>query len=83
MIAEIISTCASSSVPISVTEMLHIVKISDKSIFVGLFADVVKTADKPVRYGENNKYSYSEKPESVRCGEDRYINIYYTVSDII
>lgn len=63
--------------------MLHIVKIPDKSVFAGLFADVVKTADKPVRYGENNKYSYSEKPKYVRCGADRYINIYFIVSDII
>ena len=78
--ADIISTCASSSVPISVRVMFRSAENGCKSKFIGLALDTIKTADKPVRYGKNNKYSYTDKLKHIGQGIERTVNIYCALS---
>ncbi|MDE6672469.1 MAG: hypothetical protein K2K16_09765 [Ruminococcus sp.] len=59
--------------------MFHSAENGYESGFVGLAVDAIKTADKPVRYGNNNKYSYTDKPKHIGQGFERTINIYCTL----
>ena len=60
--------------------MFRSVENGCKSGFVGLAVDAIKTADKPVRYGKNNKYSYTDKPKHIGQGIERTVNIYCVLS---
>ena len=59
--------------------MFHSAGNGCKSRFLGLAVDAIKTADKPVKYGKNNKYSYTDKPKHIGQGSERTINIYCTL----
>ena len=78
MIADIISICASSSVPREASEMFH----STNPAFCGLLVHSLKTSDKVLKYGENNRVDFSEHPTVVKRGSVRTINIYAAVPDV-
>lgn len=61
--------------------MLHSAENGCKPEFIGLALDVIKTTDKPVKYGENNKYSYTDKPKRIGQGSERIVNICCALSD--
>ncbi|MDE7363959.1 MAG: hypothetical protein K2N27_03580 [Ruminococcus sp.] len=67
--------------PTSVKVMFYSAENGCKSGFVGLAVDAIKTADKPVKYGKNNKYSYTDKPKHIGQGFERIVNIYCALSD--
>ena len=77
-----ISKCASSSVPREASEMFHSANSAQNSAFRGLWVYSLKTLDKVLKYGENNKVDFSEHPTVVKRGSVRTINIYAAVPDV-
>ena len=50
--------------------------------FCGLWVHSLKTSDKVLKYGENNRVDFSEHPTVVKRGSVRTINIYAAVPDV-
>lgn len=63
-------------------EMFHISKSAENPYFDGFLLHTLCTADKVLRYGENNQFDFSEQPAVVQRGEKRTINIYAAVPDV-
>lgn len=63
-------------------EMFHISKSAKNPYFDGFLLHTLCTADKVLRYGENNQFNFSEHPAVVQRGEKRIINIYAAVPDV-
>lgn len=59
--------------------MFHFPKSSEQPLFMGFWMGGFMTADKPVRYGENNHYTYAEQPTVIGQGSQREINIYCAI----
>ena len=57
-------------------EMFHISKSAKNPHFEGFLLYTFHTADKVLRYGENNQFEFFEHPAVVQRGEKRIINIY-------
>lgn len=56
-------------------------KAPQSGLFAGFLMDTIATADKPTRYGKNNKFTYSEQPTAIGQGSERTINIFCAVPD--
>ena len=80
--APIISRWPSSSVPREASEMFHSANSVQNPAFRGLWIHSLKTSDKVLKYGENNKVDFSEHPTVVKRGSVRTINIYAAVPDV-
>ena len=63
-------------------EMFHLSKSAKNPYFDGFLLHTLYTADKVLRYGENNQFDFSERPVVVQHGEKRIINIYAAVPDV-
>ena len=63
-------------------EMFHISKSAKNPYFDGFLLHTLCTADKVLRYGENNQFEFSEHPVVVQRGEKRIINIYAAIPDV-
>ena len=63
-------------------EMFHISKSAKNPYFDGFLLHTFHTADKVLRYGENNQFELSEHPVVVQRGEKRIINIYAAIPDV-
>ena len=63
-------------------EMFHISKNAKNPYFDGFLLHTLCTADKVLRYGENNQFDFSEHPLVVQRGEKRIINIYAAIPDV-
>lgn len=63
-------------------EMFHISKSAKNPYFDGFLLHTLCTADKVLRYGENNQFEFSEHPIVVQRGEKRIINIYAAIPDV-
>ena len=74
--------CAKPSVPREASEMFHSANSAQNSAFRGLWVHSLKTSDKVLKYGENNKVDFSEHPTVVKRGSVRTINIYAAVPDV-
>lgn len=59
--------------------MFHFSKSPDQPLFMVFWISEFTTEDKPVRYGENNHYTYAEQPTVIRQGSQREINIYCAI----
>ena len=68
--------------PTEGTEMFYILKNADNPYFEGFSLHTLCTADKVLRYGENNQFEFSEHPVVVQRGEKRIINIYAAVPEV-
>ena len=64
------------------SEMFHSANSAQNSAFRGLWVHSLKTSDKVLKYGENNKVDFSEHPTVVKRGSVRTINIYAAVPDV-
>lgn len=62
--------------PREASEMFHSANSAQNSAFRGLWIHSLKTSDKVLKYGENNKVDFSEHPTV------RTINIYAAVPDV-
>ena len=62
--------------------MFHSANSVQNSAFRGLWIHSLKTSDKVLKYGENNKVDFSEHPTVVKRGSVRTINIYAAVPDV-
>lgn len=62
--------------------MFHSVKLSKNPLFAGFLIHTLTTTDKVVKYGENNKIDFSERPTVVQRGSERTINLYVAVPDV-
>ena len=80
--AATISMCPNSSVPREASEMFHSTNSAQNPAFRGLWVHSLKTSDKVLKYGENNKVDFSEHPTVVKRGSVRTINIYAAVPDV-
>ena len=67
--------------PTRASEMLHFQETPQSGLFAGFLMDTIATADKPTRYGKNNKFTYSEQPTAIGQGSERTINIFCAVPD--
>lgn len=63
-------------------EMFHISKSAKNPYFDGFLLHTFHTADKVLRYGENNQFEFFEHPSVVQRGEKRIINIYAAIPDV-
>lgn len=63
-------------------EMFHLSKSAKNPYFDGFLLHTLCTADKVLRYGENNQFDFSEHPSVVQRGEKRIINIYAAVPEV-
>lgn len=63
-------------------EMFHISKSAKNPYFDGFLLHTFHTADKVLRYGENNQFEFFEHPAVVQRGEKRIINIYAAVPEV-
>ena len=63
-------------------EMFHISKSAKNPYFDGFLLHTFHTADKVLRYGENNQFEFFEHPAVVQRGEKRIINIYAAIPDV-
>ena len=63
-------------------EMFHISKNAKNPYFDGFLLHTLCTADKVLRYGENNQFDFFEHPSVVQRGEKRIINIYAAIPDV-
>lgn len=63
-------------------EMFHISKSAKNPYFDSFLLHTFHTADKVLRYGENNQFELSEHPVVVQRGEKRIINIYAAIPDV-
>lgn len=61
--------------------MFHSSEMPSEPLFTGFWVDVIKTTDKPTRYGKNNHFTYSEHPTLIGEGKERTINIYCAIPD--
>lgn len=68
--------------PREASEMFHSTNSAQNPAFRGLWVHSLKTSDKVLKYGENNKAGFSEHPTVVKCGSVRTINIYAAVPDV-
>lgn len=64
------------------SEMFHISKSAKNPYFDGFLLHTLCTADKVLRYGENNQFEFSEHPVVVQRDEKRIINIYAAIPDV-
>ncbi len=64
------------------SEMFHSANSVQNPAFRGLWIHSLKTSDKVLKYGENNKVDFSEHPTVVKRGSVRTINIYAAVPDV-
>lgn len=55
--------------------MFHSANSAQNSAFRGLWVHSLKTSDKVLKYGENNKVDFSEHPTVVKRGSVRTIKI--------
>lgn len=67
--------------PTEASEMFHFSKMPERAVFTGFLVDEFKTVDKPIRYGKNNQYTYSDRPTAIGQGSERKINIYCVVPE--
>jgi hypothetical protein len=67
--------------PTEASEMLHFQETPQSGLFAGFLMDTIATADKPTRYGKNNKFTYSQQPTVIGQGSERTINIFCAVPD--
>jgi len=74
--AEIISICASSSVPISVSEMFQNEKIPNKLYDNGLLIYTIRSNERIIRYGKRNKFEHDAEPVTTKSDRERIINLY-------
>lgn len=63
-------------------EMFHISKSAKNPYFDSFLLHTFHTADKVLRYGENNQFEFFEHPAVVQRGEKRIINIYAAVPEV-
>ena len=68
--------------PREASEMFHNTNSSQNPAFCGLWVHSLKTSDKVLKYGENNRVDFSEHPTVVKRGSVRTINIYAAVPDV-
>ena len=68
--------------PREASEMFHSANSVQNPAFRGLWIHSLKTSDKVLKYGENNKVDFSEHPTVVKRGSVRTINIYAAVPDV-
>ena len=68
--------------PREASEMFHSANSVQNPAFRGLWVHSLKTSDKVLKYGENNKVDFSEHPTVVKRGSVRTINIYAAVPDV-
>lgn len=68
--------------PRGASEMFHSANLAQNSAFRGLWVHSLKTSDKVLKYGENNKVDFFEHPTVVKRGSVRIINIYAAVPDV-
>lgn len=68
--------------PREASEMFHNANSAQNPAFRGLWVHSLKTSDKVLKYGENNKVDFSEHPTVVKRGSVRTINIYAAVPDV-
>ncbi len=61
--------------PREASEMFHSVNLAQNPVFRGLWVHSLKTSDKVLKCGENNKVDFSEHPTVVKRGTVRIINI--------
>lgn len=54
-------------------------KSPEQPLFMGFWMGKFTTADKPVRYGENNHYTYAKQSTVIGQGVQREINIYCAI----
>ncbi len=64
------------------SEMFRSTNSAQNSAFRGLWVHSLKTSDKVLKYGENNKVDFSKHPTAVKRGSVRTINIYVAVPDV-
>ena len=62
--------------------MFHSANLAQNPVFRGLWVHSLKTSDKALKCGENNKVDFSEHPTVVKRGSVRTINIYAAVPDV-
>lgn len=55
--------------------MFHSANLAQNPVFRGLWVHSLKTSDKALKCGENNKVDFSEHPTVVKRGSVRIINI--------
>jgi hypothetical protein len=67
--------------PREASEMFHSTNSVQNPAFRGLWVHSLKTSDKVLKYGENNKVDFSEHPTVIKRGSVRTINIYAAVPD--
>lgn len=77
-----LSCGAGFSMPREASEMFHSANSVQNPAFRGLWIHSLKTSDKVLKYGENNKVDFSEHPTVVKRGSVRTINIYAAVPDV-
>ena len=63
-------------------EMFHISKSAKNPYFDGFLLHTFHTADKVLRYGENNQFEFFQHPAVVQRGQKRIINIYAAIPDV-
>lgn len=68
--------------PREASEMFHFANSAQNPAFRGLWVHSLKTSDKVLKYGENNKVDFSEHPTVVKRGSVGTINIYAAVHDV-
>ena len=68
--------------PREASEMFHSTNSAQNPAFCGLWVHSLKTSDKVLKYGENNRVDFSEHPTVVKRGSVRTINIYAAVPDV-
>ena len=68
--------------PREASEMFHSANSTQNPAFRGLWVHSLKTSDKVLKCGENNKVDFSEHPTVVKRGSVRTINIYAAVPDV-
>ena len=54
-------------------------QIDGQAQLAGFLVHTFKTTDKVVKYGENNRVDFLERPTAVLRGNDRIINVYVDV----
>ena len=68
--------------PREASEIFHSTDSAQNPAFRGLWVHSLRTSDKVLKYGENNKVDFSEHPTVVKRGSIRAINICAAVSDV-
>lgn len=76
------ATETTPEIPREASEMFHSTNSAQNPAFCGLWVHSLKTSDKVLKYGENNRVDFSEHPTVVKRGSVRTINIYAAVPDV-